>query len=44
LMLDNMLVAHGREPYTGSRKILAAMGEVYTRPQRKDVVNRLFND
>ena len=34
LMLDNMLVAHGREPYSGSRKILAAMGEAYTRPQR----------
>jgi alpha-ketoglutarate-dependent taurine dioxygenase len=44
LMLDNMLVAHGREPYSGSRKVLAAMGEVYTRRQRKDVVNRLSND
>ena len=27
LMLDNMLVAHGRNPFTGTRKILAAMGE-----------------
>ena len=27
LMLDNMLVAHGRNPYTGERKILVAMGE-----------------
>ncbi len=27
LMLDNMLVAHGRQPYKGTRKILAAMGE-----------------
>lgn len=34
LMLDNMLVAHGREPYSGERKILAAMGEAYTRPRR----------
>jgi alpha-ketoglutarate-dependent taurine dioxygenase len=32
LMLDNMLVAHGREPYRGERKILAAMGEAYRRP------------
>ncbi|WP_193197120.1 non-ribosomal peptide synthetase [Nostoc sp. MG11] len=27
LMLDNMLTAHGRNPYSGSRKILTAMGE-----------------
>lgn len=27
LMLDNMLVAHGRSPFQGERKILAAMGE-----------------
>ena len=27
MMLDNMLVAHGRFPFTGERKILAAMGE-----------------
>ena len=27
MMLDNMLVAHGRAPFTGERKILAAMGE-----------------
>ena len=37
LMLDNMLVAHGREPYSGPRKILAAMGEAYTRPRREEV-------
>jgi alpha-ketoglutarate-dependent taurine dioxygenase len=35
LMLDNMLVAHGRESYSGERKILAAMGEAYTRPRRE---------
>lgn len=35
LMLDNMLVAHGRESYGGERKILAAMGEAYDRPGRE---------
>ena len=29
LVLNNMLVAHGRRPYSGPRRILAAMGEVY---------------
>lgn len=28
LMLDNMLIAHGRNPYKGSRKIVVAMGEM----------------
>ncbi|HEV2801334.1 MAG TPA: amino acid adenylation domain-containing protein [Pyrinomonadaceae bacterium] len=28
LMLDNMLVAHGRYSYTGQRKIVVAMGEM----------------
>ncbi|MDF5719753.1 MAG: aminotransferase class III-fold pyridoxal phosphate-dependent enzyme [Rhizonema sp. PD37] len=28
LMLDNMIVAHGRSPYKGSRKIVVAMGEM----------------
>lgn len=28
LMLDNMLVAHGRMPFTGPRKTLVAMGEI----------------
>jgi alpha-ketoglutarate-dependent taurine dioxygenase len=28
LMLDNMMVAHGRKAYTGERKIVVAMGEV----------------
>jgi alpha-ketoglutarate-dependent taurine dioxygenase len=31
LMLDNMLVAHGRQPYVGPRRILVGMGEPYTR-------------
>ncbi len=29
LMLDNMLVAHARNPYSGSRNILTAMGEPF---------------
>ena len=28
LMLDNMLAAHGRNPYMGSRKVVVAMGEM----------------
>jgi alpha-ketoglutarate-dependent taurine dioxygenase len=31
LMLDNMLVAHGRKPYAGERKILVAMGQPFSR-------------
>ena len=31
LMLDNMLVAHGRSPYSGPRKILVGMTEPFTR-------------
>jgi alpha-ketoglutarate-dependent taurine dioxygenase len=30
LLLDNMLVAHARNPYVGPRKILVAMGELTT--------------
>jgi alpha-ketoglutarate-dependent taurine dioxygenase len=35
LMLDNMLVAHSRNPYVGSRKIVVAMGEMF----QKEIVN-----
>jgi non-ribosomal peptide synthase protein (TIGR01720 family)/FkbM family methyltransferase len=28
LMVDNMLTAHGRNPFTGARKIVVAMGEM----------------
>ena len=28
LMVDNMLVAHGRKPFSGARKIVVAMGEM----------------
>lgn len=31
LMLDNMLVAHARNPYQGDRKVLVAMGEPVSR-------------
>lgn len=30
LLVDNMLVCHGREPYEGERKILVAMAEPYS--------------
>ena len=28
ILLDNMLVAHGRDPFRGPRKIAVAMGEM----------------
>jgi alpha-ketoglutarate-dependent taurine dioxygenase len=31
LMMDNMSVAHGRSPFTGPRRILAAMGQATSR-------------
>ena len=30
LMIDNMLTAHGRTPFTGARKVLVAMAEPHT--------------
>lgn len=33
LMVDNMLVAHGRQPFVGTRKIVVAMGEMISRGQ-----------
>lgn len=30
LMLDNMLVAHGRNPFSGERKVIVAMAEPFT--------------
>ncbi|HEX6285127.1 MAG TPA: TauD/TfdA family dioxygenase, partial [Pyrinomonadaceae bacterium] len=33
LMLDNMLVAHGREPFVAPREIAVAMAEPYSRLQ-----------
>jgi hypothetical protein len=35
LMLDNMLVAHGRAPYSGPRQILVGMAEPVTRDQAR---------
>ncbi len=29
LMLDNMLIMHGREPYAGPRKVVVAMAEAH---------------
>jgi alpha-ketoglutarate-dependent taurine dioxygenase len=31
LLVDNMLVAHGRSPFSGPRKIVVSMGNPYTR-------------
>lgn len=33
LMLDNMLIAHGRNPFVGPRKIIVAMAGLYTREE-----------
>lgn len=30
LLLDNMLAAHGRQPFTGARKVLVGMAQPYT--------------
>jgi hypothetical protein len=32
LILDNFLVAHGREPFQGQRRILVAMSDLYVSP------------
>jgi alpha-ketoglutarate-dependent taurine dioxygenase len=32
LLLDNMLIAHGRRPYRGTRRILTALAQPYTLP------------
>jgi hypothetical protein len=29
VLIDNLLMAHGRNPYTGPRKILVAMGQMH---------------
>jgi hypothetical protein len=33
VMLDNMLVAHARDPFEGERKICVAMGQMMRREQ-----------
>lgn len=35
LLLDNMLVAHGRAPFSGSRQVLVGMAEPVTRDQAR---------
>ena len=35
LVIDNMLTAHGREPYTGSRRIAIAMAEASNAPAER---------
>jgi alpha-ketoglutarate-dependent taurine dioxygenase len=35
VVIDNMLTAHGREPFTGARKIAIAMGEASDAPAEK---------
>lgn len=35
LMIDNMLVAHGREPFQGSRQLLVAMAELFPNQYRE---------
>ncbi|HEU4326186.1 MAG TPA: TauD/TfdA family dioxygenase [Roseiflexaceae bacterium] len=34
VLIDNILVAHGREPYSGPRRILTVLAEPHTRPDR----------
>jgi hypothetical protein len=41
LMLDNMLVAHGRRPYAGARKILVAMADPMEAAQLNSQTERL---
>jgi alpha-ketoglutarate-dependent taurine dioxygenase len=36
MLLDNMLVSHGRRPYTGQRRVLAAMGDPVSRRSRQE--------
>jgi len=38
ILLDNMLTAHARDPYEGSRKILVAMAEII---EQKDMVSEV---
>lgn len=33
LLLDNMLIAHARNPFTGPRKVVVAMGDIVTEDQ-----------
>jgi hypothetical protein len=35
LLIDNLLVSHGREPYTGTRRVVVAMSDPYDRSKLK---------
>jgi len=35
LLIDNMLVSHGREPYAGERRVVVAMSDPYDRSKLK---------
>jgi len=35
MLLDNFLASHGREPFTGPRRIVVAMAELYTDPSQR---------
>lgn len=39
VMLDNMLAAHARDPFEGTRKMAVAMGDIYHREQLEEKVN-----
>lgn len=39
ILLDNMLVAHARDPFEGPRKIVVAMGDMFDRSALEHVMN-----
>ncbi|WP_239649969.1 TauD/TfdA family dioxygenase [Methylocucumis oryzae] len=45
MMLDNMLTAHARTPFTGPRKVVVAMAEPYARDNRERFImdNKIFS-
>jgi amino acid adenylation domain-containing protein len=43
LMVDNILTAHGRNPFSGERKLLVAMGELRSYADVSDQQHRILN-
>ena len=43
LMVDNILTAHGRNPFSGERKLLVAMGELRSYANVSDQQHRVLN-
>jgi len=43
LMVDNILTAHGRNPFSGERKLLVAMGELRSYANVSDQQHRILN-